>query len=396
MSPLTRLEPTLERPWAALPADIATFMEPHIQGITTEIVAEVARKLPDYAESVPHLTKIIEGAVRHFTRLIADPEASWEPLIPLWREIGGTEAAAGHSLERLESANRSIMRLVWQRIVGESETHGLSNETLSLLLQSLLAYVGKMTDAAGEGHLRVESSGADELRTHRHTLLRELLRDEPIDDEQLRALARVASWPVPASAAVVLLLPPEPVTALDPPVGVLADLDRRTPLMLLPDPDTPGRIEELERALGGWKAVVGPAVPPAEAARSRRWAAEALLLVRRGIIPQDTVVRCVDHVPTLVIFHAEGLLDTAAARRLRPFGRLSAPSRHRLSQTLLTLLRCHFNATKAAAQLHVHPQTVRLRLQRLEEIFGDELQNRDHRLEMQMLLYAGLARGMRR
>jgi DNA-binding PucR family transcriptional regulator len=107
-------------------------------------------------------------------------------------------------------------------------------------------------------------------------------------------------------------------------------------------------------------------------------------------------VRCVDHVPTLVIFHAEGLLDTAAARRLRPFGRLSAPSRHRLSQTLLTLLRCHFNATKAAAQLHVHPQTVRLRLQRLEEIFGDELQNRDHRLEMQMLLYAGLARGMRR
>jgi hypothetical protein len=386
---------SLARPWSAVPPDIAALIQPYLDEVADDIINQVVRQVPEYADGAPHTQRVVDYALHHFTELLTDPDASWEQLIALMREIGGAEAAAGRSLNLLESTNRSVMQLVWQRIVGESEAYGLSNETLSLLLESIVTFIGVITDAAEEGHLQVGAEGEGELQPRRRLLLRELLGDEPITDERLEPLAHAARWPIPSAVAFVALQPPLAGTddgRPEFPAELLADLDRGSPCLLLPDPDAAGRIDELRGMLRGWRAVVGPAVRPHDAARSRRWAAEALTLVRCGALPDDPVVRCVDHVPTMVIFHAQDLLDTAAARRLGPFLELSAPVRERLSETLLTLLRCHFNATKAAKELNVHPQTVRLRLQRLEEIFGTELQNRDNRLEMQMLLYSALSK----
>jgi hypothetical protein len=384
------------RPIVAVRPDVAVLLEPYLEELSADIVQEVVRRIPEYAgeSETEHLIRIVSLALQQFANVMTDPEAPWDKIITLWQEIGEFEWAAGRTLELLESTQRSVAQLAWRRIVDKSETHGLSNETLSLLLESILAFVGVITDAARDGHVRAGMSGDGEPAQHRRRLIRELLAPEPAAEEHVGLLARGARWPVPATVAVVLLRPAGDTVPSTPelPADHLAEFDRRTPVLVVPDPDTPGRLDELAGRLTGWRAVVGPAVRPQEAGRSRRWAAEAMNLVRRGILPDDPVVRCVDHVPTLVIFHAEDLLDTAAAQRLSPFRTLSAPARTRLSETLLMLLRCHFNATKAASYLDIHPQTVRLRQQRLEEIFGADLQDREHRLEMQMLLYAGLAR----
>jgi DNA-binding PucR family transcriptional regulator len=42
----------------------------------------------------------------------------------------------------------------------------------------------------------------------------------------------------------------------------------------------------------------------------------------------------------------------------------------------------------AAAELHVHPQTVRYRLARLREYFGDQLEQPDRRFELELALRA--------
>jgi DNA-binding PucR family transcriptional regulator len=42
-----------------------------------------------------------------------------------------------------------------------------------------------------------------------------------------------------------------------------------------------------------------------------------------------------------------------------------------------------------AAQLHVHPQTVRYRMARLRELFGDRLDDAEARFELQVALRIG-------
>jgi hypothetical protein len=63
-------------------------------------------------------------------------------------------------------------------------------------------------------------------------------------------------------------------------------------------------------------------------------------------------------------------------------------SRRRLSDTLLAWLRHQGSITAAAEELIVHPQTVRYRLGRLRELFGDVLDDPDMRFELELVLRA--------
>ncbi|MGI8332976.1 PucR family transcriptional regulator [Actinomadura scrupuli] len=382
------------RPWAAIPADVVTLIRPALQDVSAAITEQVVAQLPDRVR-MPGvgLGHLVDHAVRHFTGLLADPRARGEEHLAVYREIGAAEAAAGRTLALLESAVRTGAHLAWQRIVAESQLHGLGDDVQWQLLDSLLAFTSLVNDAAREGHRQMAGRADDGLARRRRRLVGKLLGERPVAPDQLTRLARVANWPVPGSVAVAVLQPPATTPARRPrlPPGLLADLDRRTPCVVLPGAGEPADLRELREHLGDWTAVVGPAVRPQDAARSQRWALEALGLIRRGVIPADRIVRCADHVPTLVIFQAEEFLETTVTRRLSALLGLAPNSRDRLSETLLVLLHCNFNATKAAAQLNVHPQTVRYRLHKLEEIFGSDLQNHSHDLELQMLLHAKLA-----
>jgi DNA-binding PucR family transcriptional regulator len=56
-----------------------------------------------------------------------------------------------------------------------------------------------------------------------------------------------------------------------------------------------------------------------------------------------------------------------------------------LAQTLLAWLECADDAN-AARRLHVHPQTIRYRLRRVSELFGDALTNPDARFRLLLAL----------
>jgi DNA-binding PucR family transcriptional regulator len=139
-------------------------------------------------------------------------------------------------------------------------------------------------------------------------------------------------------------------------------------------------------------AAVGPTVRLEDLARSLRWAREALALARRGILPDDGMIRCVDHMPMLVIFKDEELVFTVAEQRLAPLLEVRAGHRVRLARTWLACLQCGFNATEAAGRLNVHPQTVMYRIHQLEGMFGDQLYDPERRLEFEMGLRVWLAR----
>ncbi|MCZ0985210.1 helix-turn-helix domain-containing protein [Streptomyces diastatochromogenes] len=105
------------------------------------------------------------------------------------------------------------------------------------------------------------------------------------------------------------------------------------------------------------------------------------------------VVRCQDHLSTLLLLRDDALLDAMAERWLRPLEQVRPPQRERLAETLLGWLQSGRGVAEVAARLAVHPQTVRYRMRQLDELFGELLHDPAARFEIQLALRARELRG---
>jgi PucR C-terminal helix-turn-helix domain/GGDEF-like domain len=218
---------------------------------------------------------------------------------------------------------------------------------------------------------------------------------DPADADLVNGLAKEAGWPLPRKVAVIVLASPEPGrpelartgNAPELPSGTLADWTRPEPVLVLPDPDGPGRAGAIDRALGGCRAAIGPAVPLADAARSLRWARQALALSRRGILGGDPV-RCDEHLSTLLLLADTDLARALLRCQLAPLALLRPGQRERIAQTMLAWLELGQNAAEVAQHLYIHPQTVRYRLRQIQQLFGDRLRDPRCRFELVLALRA--------
>jgi hypothetical protein len=223
-----------------------------------------------------------------------------------------------------------------------------------------------------------------------------MLGEPPPTLEAVAERALPARWELPRTVAAVALREraPDAVRPTLPP-DVLGDLTRPAPCLIISDPDGPGRGRVFDQTVPDWIVAVGPTVSVTEAARSMRWAQQALGLARQGLVDDAVVIRCADHMSTLIMFQDQELLELLAEARLAPLGRLRPSQQDRLAETLLAWLQSGRNANEVAMRLHVHPQTVRYRLRQLAELFGDQLHEPgpDLRFELEMGLRARALRG---
>jgi DNA-binding PucR family transcriptional regulator len=123
-------------------------------------------------------------------------------------------------------------------------------------------------------------------------------------------------------------------------------------------------------------------VEPADGARSHGHARAALRLARDGLVAAD------EHRIELLLGADPALVGELASARLAPLDEETESSRARLTETLHAWLRHQGNATAAADDLAVHAQTVRYRLGRLRELFGETLDDPDARYELETVLRA--------
>jgi lambda repressor-like predicted transcriptional regulator len=151
----------------------------------------------------------------------------------------------------------------------------------------------------------------------------------------------------------------------------------------------PPQRRELELALRGRPAALGPAVPWEEAAVSFARAREVLRLAREGGIDDSgSLLMAETHRLSLLLGADRRLAREVADAALAPLASETDLSRERLRSTLDAWLR-HRGRTEAVAKaLHVHPQTVRYRLARLRELFGSRLDDPDGRFELELALRA--------
>lgn len=386
------LDGSSARAFPQLPDEWTGFLESFLTSVADEMIAEIQAKVPEYSRLDPtyeaNIRAAVEGALQHFVELVADPEASLEKLTEVYRFIGWGEAREGRSLDNLQIAMRLGARVALRRITAESERYDLPRSALGEMAEAILLFLDELAAAAAAGYHAASEQVAGEQSRRRRRLLDLLLAEPPASPALVAEAARGAEWRVPKSVAAVALRERRTEEFLQPalPPDVLMDLNRHEPCLIVPDPDGPGRRQMLEGALRDWAAAIGPTVEAGELGRSLRWARDALVLAERGVVPDDGLIRCVDHMPSLVVFKDEELVWTVAKTRLAPLLDIRVRHRDRLARTLLACLQSGFNATEVANRLHVHPQTVRYRLHQLEELFGDQLYDPETRMAFEMSL----------
>jgi hypothetical protein len=381
-------------PWRALPAGVADVLEPELDAVTDEILATIAREVPDYARplegSFGHGVRTgVTEALRQFVELIRSPSGARGPGREVYVALGGGELRQGRTLDALQSAYRVGARVAWRRLAEAARRAELDPELLSLLAESIFAYIEELSADSVQGYAEARALQEDERRRRRRELVAALLRDPPTDELDLRAAAAAARWRLPRSAAALACsesdldeltrrLPPETLSAVVEGVGCL----------VIADPDGPGRRAEIERGLSA--GALGPATPLSGLAGSWSLARSARRAAEAGVLGGGDLVRVDEVLPELLLLDNRELVDRIGARRLAPLDELTPKARRRMEQTALAYVQHGGNAAAMARELGVHAQTARYRLVRLRELLGEELDAPDTRFELELALRARL------
>jgi hypothetical protein len=377
---------------------VADVIEPELDAITEEIMATIAREVPEYARPFEGsfgrgVRTGVTEALRQFLALIRSPSGARGPGREVYVALGRGELRQGRTLDSLQSAYRVGARVAWRRVAEAARGAGLGPETISLLAESIFAYIEEISADSVEGYAEARLRVEDERRRRRRELVALLLREPPAEDADVRAAAAAADWRLPRTVAA-LAVPEEELERLStrlPADAPVAPLDG-VGCAVIPDPAGPGREAELDGALaraGARSAALGPAVPVAELAGSWSLARAALRAIEGGAIDAaGGVVRADDGLSGLLLFENRALIERIAARRLEPLRDLTPKARRRMEETALAYIREQGNAAAMARALGVHPQTARYRLARLRELLGAELDDPDARFELELALRA--------
>lgn len=383
-----------------LPPRLARLMRPELPTLAEEIVTEIRRAIPEYARPLDgpygHVLRLsVEHNLAAFVdRVAALPGASGisEDSAGTARMLGQYEAHEGRSMDCLQAAYRIGGQVAWRRVMKVAPRHDISSAVMSRLAEALFIYLDDLAAHSLDGYRRAKERPIPALDERRRRLLR-LLRDGPEPGDAVVAeLAEASGWPVPDEVTLVAVEPEARCvwTSLD--EDVLADLECAEPYLLLPGPFTAARRTMLDAAIPGRRIAVGLTMPPGQTADSLRWARRALGLALDGALGDGPVTLCEDHLVPLWLLSDPALVEQLTRRRLGVLDGMTPGQQDRLTETLRTWLVTRGTAAEIAERLHIHPQTVRYRMRKIEQTFGDDLDDPEARFGIEVALRAAYLR----
>jgi hypothetical protein len=378
---------------------VAGVLRPTIGRLTDEVLEGVVSAVPPFTEWWGGRIDVRDGVrqgILGFLELLeaedgldaAGAEAAAPPLPgrDVFFDFGRSELRAGRSVGSVLAAYRAGAQAAWRAMVETGDAAGIEPRGLYALADAIFAYIDRVCAATVEGYAYEQSLGAVERVDARRRLVALAVREPPASRAELTGAAADAGWRLPATIMVVAFRDERAarVAARLPPDALVARVDG-TGWALVGDPDGPGRRATILNGLRGVRAGVGPAVAAAAAAESARLAERALALADAADEPVLADARRVD----LLLAG-----DTGLARALRddvldgPLAVAPDSTRERLVETLEAWLEHQGEIRPAAAQLHVHTQTVRYRVAQLRELLGDRMACAEGRLELELALRA--------
>jgi hypothetical protein len=379
-------------PWRGLPGTVADLLEPELEAVTEEILATIAREVPEYARPLEGsfgrgIRSGVGEALSQFVALVRDPDAGRGLGHETYVGLGRGELRQGRTLDSLQAAYRVGARVAWRRLARVGREAKLDSEVLSLLAEAIFAYIDELAADSVDGYAAAQSENEELRGRRRYELVALLMREPPAERGDLRAAAQAVGWRVPRRLAP-LACAVEDLAELSrrlPPDALLTQFDQLG-CVLVPDPDGPGRAKSVAGAAARVAAALGPACGSVGVRASWELAKVSLRAAEAGAIPAGGLFRAEDHLTELLLFEGSALAGRIAARRLAPFEKLTENARARMLDTALAYVQQRGNSVEMAAALHVHPQTARYRVARLRELLGDQLDDPDARFELEVAL----------
>lgn len=370
----------------ALSGPLLQRLREELGAVASEAVAEIVAEVPSYADlrGAPgrRVGEAVGLALGHFLTLASGGADASTPILQSTvgaYDLGRGEARSGRSMDALLAAYRIGARVSWRRFSHVAVEGGMSAQAIGAFAELVFAYIDELTAASVTGHAdELAASGRDRER-QLATLTRRLAAGA--DPQAVDEAARRADWTAPRTLTCVLLpdggtgaaaarLTPNTLHA----EGDLPGFDPDATWSLLFVPDLSARARRrLVDDLAGRGAIVSSTVPWATAAESARRARRALTLTRGPGETLDVDARLVD----LVLGAEPELRNDLAARLLTRLEDVRPSQRDALVETLRSWLLHLGRRSDVAADLHVHPQTVRYRMGQIRERLGDDLDDPD-------------------
>ncbi|WP_088317080.1 CdaR family transcriptional regulator [Kineosporia sp. R_H_3] len=392
----------------ALDPAIGESMRERLQDVAGRTVDAVRAGVPEYSDRLGDgalstgLRETLESSVRlalggflTMAEQSESPDAGMplRPVLDAAYALGRGEARSGRTMAALLAAYRVGARVAWREWSAHCVELGMSPATLARFAELVFAYIDALSAASVTGHSDELAVTGRVREQYRERLAKAILDGEP--EHQLLPLAQRAEWDPPQTLVAVVLSPAQarfalaqlPSGTLHLPADVVGDLlghgtddpdddrgaddpDAALDVLLVPAgaPGRAGRRVALD-ALRDRPVVVGPARPWVSAAASLTRAVRLLALHgrHRGLLDTET------HLTELVLGADREALADLRATTLAPLDDLRPDARQRLVETLRSWLLHQGRRDDVAAQLVVHPQTVRYRMTQLRRLFGDTL-----------------------
>jgi hypothetical protein len=380
-----------------LDADVQAQLKAALPSVAAHAVEAIVAEVPSYDEARDYMVGNIESAVQlalgSFLTLAGradDPSSPLQPAREASYELGRGEARTGRSMDALLSAYRIGARVSWRELSAVAVQAGMSAALLAQFAELVFAYIDELSAASVAGHAD-QLAAASRLRERElERLALDLLRGAPPDATARRADR--AGWSLPTTITV-LLVPEAHVRAarsqVDPGSLLLTEdlpgLDGPQDLAALLVPNLPPAARRrVLSSLARRHAVLGPTRPWAETAASYRRALRGQSLHTKEAPAYDTE----DHLAELVLTADPDDLADLRQRALAPLGDLPSATAERLAATLRSWLLHHGRREAVAAELFVHPQTVRYRMGQVRQLFGDALEDPRAILDLTLALGA--------
>ncbi len=384
-----------------LSEEITAALRAELPRVSERTLAAVITSVPSYADawSGP-MGETIRGAVElalgGFLTLAgrsggSDPGSPAAEAVEAAYTLGRGEARNGRTMEALLAAYRIGARVAWRDMSQTAVAAGLSAEHLSAFAELVFAYIDELSAASAAGHTDELETTGHVRRRYLERLAQALLGDAP--EETGPAAAERADWPPPAALTAVLL-PEKHVRA------VLRKVDARSfqptedvrgldafsgfALLLVAEPARPSARARarLGKLLAGHEAVVGPTRPWLQVGGSYSRALALLRLRESASGGLDTE----EHLVEILIGADPEALADLRARVLGPLDDLRPSAARKLTDTLRSWLLHQGRREDVAADLFIHPQTVRYRMGQLHDLYGDRLREPEFVLEATIAL----------
>lgn len=408
---------------ALLDPEVVATLRAQLPATAGLALTAVTDEVPEYARTLrgdiaSDIAQAIAAALDTFLRLLApdpqDPGAA--PLDAARRgayELGRGEALADRTADALLAAYRVGARVSWREMSSTAVEQGTPAPIVARFAELVFAYIDELSAASVAGHADEVAASGRRQQQRRDLLGRTLLAGA--STATLVELADQAAWPLPDTLTAVLIpaarvhdtLPHlEATTLLVPadaasvsaamdaggePAGTVERLEATSVLLVA---DAVRTRAYLRRVLDGRGAVIGPVRPWTRAGESLQVAIRARRLLGhadRSDNGSGEVLDATDHLADLVVGADPASLQDLRDEVLAPLRGLPDGAADRLRETLRAWLLHLGRRSDVAEALHIHPQTVRYRMNQVRELYGDRL---DDPVTVQALIIA-LTRGAR-